>query len=91
MFNTGRFVVMCLLPAVLAAACTSTPQDLATTDSVSNDSQPGVAELAAYSQCMRDNGIADFPDPDPNGGLNIAGLPIDPDSAEFRGRQSGVP
>ena len=83
MSNTGRFVVMCLLPAVLVAACTTTPQDLASTGSVSAEPQPGLAELAAFSQCMRDNGIADFPDPDPNGGLNIAGLPIDPDAAEF--------
>jgi hypothetical protein len=30
-----------------------------------------VATLREYASCMRDNGIAEFPDPDPNGTLTI--------------------
>ena len=39
--------------------------------------------MLALSQCMRDNGVADFPDPGPNG-LSLDGTGIDPDSPEFR-------
>jgi hypothetical protein len=32
-----------------------------------------VAQVRAYSQCMQDNGVADFPDPDPDGRLRGQG------------------
>jgi hypothetical protein len=32
-----------------------------------------VEQLRKFSQCMRDNGLPDFPDPDPNGQLRGAG------------------
>lgn len=81
---TGRFVVICVLATAVAAACTSqsTPQTTAPADPATDSTQPDLGELAAFSQCMRDNGITDFPDPDPSG-LNIAGLGIDPDSTEY--------
>lgn len=81
---TGRFVVICVLATAVAVACTSgsTPQTTTLADPATDGTQPELAELAAFSQCMRDNGITDFPDPDPSG-LNIAGLGIDPDSVEY--------
>jgi hypothetical protein len=37
-----------------------------------------LAALRAYAQCMRDNGIEDFPDPEPDGDLNYWHLEGDP-------------
>ncbi|MGI5236561.1 hypothetical protein [Dactylosporangium sp. CA-139066] len=48
---------------------------------------PAQAEqLRKFSQCMRDHGIKDFPDPQDNGGLMIDGdkLGIDPRSQPFK-------
>lgn len=43
------------------------------------------AQLREFAQCMRDNGVADFPDPDPNGGFGGALTELmDPDSPEFQ-------
>jgi hypothetical protein len=42
---------------------------------------------AAYSACMRKNGVPKFPDPDKNGGLLLRAGPgtgIQPDSAQFK-------
>ena len=44
-------------------------------------------DLLALSQCMRDNGIANFPDPGPDGGLLLDGTGIDPDSPQFKAAQ----
>jgi hypothetical protein len=39
----------------------------------------------AFSQCMREHGVTNFPDPGSGGGgINIAGTNIDPDSPAFR-------
>lgn len=32
--------------------------------------------LVTFAQCMRDGGVADFPDPDPQGGFDFRGLNI---------------
>ena len=57
-------------------------------DSVTEGSQPVADEpdLLAFSQCMRDNGVADFPDPDRNG-ITLDGVGIDPHSAQFKAAQ----
>jgi hypothetical protein len=45
----------------------------------------GAADPVGYAQCMRRNGVADFPDPAADGGLRISGRDgLDPDSAAFR-------
>jgi hypothetical protein len=42
-------------------------------------------QLLAYSECMRENGIEEFPDPNPNGGIVMNGeLGFDPESEEFQ-------
>lgn len=42
----------------------------------------------AYAQCMRANGLTDFPDPDQNGSIKLGGGGrsggLDPDSAQFK-------
>ncbi|QKG18404.1 hypothetical protein [Actinomadura verrucosospora] len=53
-------------------------------------SKPSAAELArmrAYSKCMRDHGITAFPDPNPDGGMQLRagkGTGIDPQSQTFK-------
>lgn len=47
----------------------------------------GFEEALAYSECMRDNGVPDFPDPEEQGEGGISlGLPegMDPESEEFK-------
>lgn len=45
-----------------------------------------LAEARKFSQCMRENGIDDFPDPNPDGGIMIEGDEIVVDD-EFRAAQ----
>src|SRR5690606_10210859 len=40
--------------------------------------------LLALSGCMRENGVADFPDPDAEGRLNLSGTSINPQSPTVR-------
>jgi hypothetical protein len=57
-----------------------------TTGSESPDSSSS-ADPAAYSACMRKNGVPKFPDPDSEGRLRLKAGPgtgIDPESAQFK-------
>lgn len=45
-----------------------------------------LAEARKFSACMRENGIEDFPDPNPDGGIMIEGGAIEVD-AEFEAAQ----
>jgi hypothetical protein len=71
-----------------AAAGDSTPPGSAPADSTTDGSQPvaGEPDPLAYSQCMRDHGIANFPDPSAEGGLGVdaEALGIDPASPQFQ-------
>lgn len=41
--------------------------------------------LLDYSECMRENGITEFPDPQPNGGIMMNGdMGVDPESEAFQ-------
>jgi Pectinacetylesterase len=59
--------------------------DSSSTTSATAGTQPaaGAPDLRAYSRCMRDNGIANFPDPGPNG-LFLDDLGIDRNSPQFK-------
>jgi hypothetical protein len=51
------------------------------------DSASGSGDAAAYSACMRSNGLHEFPDPDSNGRIRLKGGPgtdLDPESARFK-------
>jgi hypothetical protein len=46
-----------------------------------------VDRMRAFAKCMRDNGVAEFPDPQPDGALRIEARPgsgIDPGSETFK-------
>jgi hypothetical protein len=66
----------------------STPRESAPAASATGGSQPVSSEPdpLAYSQCMRDHGITNFPDPDADGGLALDGetLGIEPDSPQYQ-------
>lgn len=48
-----------------------------------------VAQLREYAQCMRENGVPEFPDPDAGGGIAIEGGPgLDPLSEEFKAAEA---
>src|SRR5262245_4023791 len=72
----------------LPATEPSTTGDSAPANSPPAGTQPeaGETDLVAYAQCMRDNGIAEFPDPGPDG-LLLDDLAIDRDSAAFQAAQ----
>jgi hypothetical protein len=49
-----------------------------------------LAKMRAFSKCMRDNGISEFPDPDPDGGIKIQagkGTGLNPESQKFKNAQ----
>ncbi|MGP4025423.1 hypothetical protein [Actinomadura sp. 3N407] len=49
-----------------------------------------VAKLRAFSKCMRDNGISEFPDPDSDGRILMEAGPgtgLDPESRKFKDAQ----
>ncbi|MEU5871678.1 hypothetical protein AB0A73_08965 [Glycomyces sp. NPDC047369] len=64
------------------AAC----EDLRPQPNGGEDIDPEVYEqLVEYSECMRENGIENFPDPEPGGGIMMNGdMGFDPQSQEFQ-------
>jgi hypothetical protein len=79
---------------VLAGACSGGSTGPGVAGQGSSSASPGASPSGdprgarlAYAQCMRDHGIANFPDPDAEGHLPIDGGPnlgVDPDSAQFQ-------
>ena len=78
-----QMIILSVLALVLVGCGTSSDGDVATLEDTGTvpqstpDQQEDDAEeaLLAFAQCMRDNGIAEFPDPelDQNGNLQIFG------------------
>ncbi len=58
-----RYLIALLGALILLAACSSSP---------GNQTAPAAGQEQAlkYAQCLRANGVPDFPDPDPNGGFS---------------------
>ncbi|SFO43812.1 MULTISPECIES: hypothetical protein [Actinomadura] len=49
-----------------------------------------LAKMRAFSKCMRDNGISEFPDPQPDGGMRIEagkGTGLNPESQKYQKAQ----
>ncbi len=93
-----RYMIALLLGllALSATACGADPDDNGVasvnggaTESAAEEGEglDGFEEALAYSECMRENGITDFPDPEKQGQGGISlGLPdgMDPESEEFK-------
>ena len=60
----------------------------ARTNSTGNNAAANHAQATKFAQCMRDNGVSRFPDPDASGPLTIEdvvnGSSVDPSSATFQ-------
>jgi hypothetical protein len=81
-----RILVAGLLAAVavISAGCASAPAETGSSNSTAADRQQAVK----FAQCMRDNGVREFPDPDASGQLTIDGIAngssVDPNTAAFK-------
>lgn len=66
--------------AAIVAGCSSSPSESAATSTGASERDAAVR----FAECMRDNGVRDFPDPDASGELTIDGVlngsSLDPDS-----------
>jgi hypothetical protein len=73
----GLVVAMTVGRQVPSETANQTPAKLSATDLDPIDA------MQAFAQCMRDEGIANFPDP-VGGGINLKGSGLDPNAPEFR-------
>lgn len=82
MKGVRRTLTAAVAVALLATGCSSAPADKG------NGTQTARAKAVKFSECMRDNGITGFPDPDASGHLTIDAVAndssVDPDSAAFK-------
>ena len=73
-------LAMVALIAVISAGCGSNaPTETGTASNSGSASSARTTSTARgkavkFAQCMRDNGVSDFPDPDPSGELTIDGI-----------------
>jgi hypothetical protein len=65
--RTAAAIAAAAVVASLAAACGGNPP-AAGTGGAPSPSGSAHSQLVAFSQCMRSNGVPNFPDPDPGGG-----------------------
>ncbi|HEY4868147.1 MAG TPA: hypothetical protein VIK45_21845 [Candidatus Dormibacteraeota bacterium] len=70
--------------AVISAGCSSAPAGAGS----SNSTDATHARAVKFAQCMRDNGVSKFPDPNASGALTIDGIAngssVDPNTAAFK-------
>jgi hypothetical protein len=56
--------------ALIGAGCSDEPAE----DGNAGNANADYENAVKFSECMRDNGVAEFPDPDASGGLTIDGV-----------------
>ena len=70
--------------AVIGAGCSDEPAEDGNAGNVSS----GQEQAVKFAECMRDNGVGEFPDPDASGELTIDGVvngsSIDPDAPAWK-------
>jgi hypothetical protein len=78
-----RPLTVVVVAAVLGAGCSN-----GSAGSGGDSAAATRAKAVTFAQCMRDNGVKDFPDPDASGELTVDGVlngsSLDPDSAEWK-------
>jgi hypothetical protein len=57
--------------ALIGAGCSSEPDG---NGSAGNTKAASQSQAVKFAECMRDNGVSEFPDPDASGGLTIDGV-----------------
>ncbi len=68
--RTPRPLAALAIVAVIGAGCSDEPAER---DSA-GAANAGQEQAVKFAECMRDNGITEFPDPDASGGLTIDGV-----------------
>jgi hypothetical protein len=72
-----------VMAAVIVAGCSNAPAETST----GNNTAATHEKAVKFAQCMRDNGVKEFPDPDPSGTLTIEvvnGSSLDPDTPAWK-------
>lgn len=84
MNRTLRSLPVLVVLALISAGCTTSPGDTPSAGATTSNRE----QAMKFAQCMRDNGVSQFPDPDASGALTIDavvnGSSIDPRSATFQ-------
>lgn len=74
--------------ALISACGSNAPAETGTGGSGGNNTAANLAKAVKFAQCMRANGVSQFPDPDASGALTIDGVingsSLDPNSATFQ-------
>jgi len=77
-------LAMIALIGVISTGCSKAPSEIST----GSNSDANREKAMQFAQCMRDNGVSEFPDPDASGALTIDaianGSSLDTDSAAFK-------
>jgi hypothetical protein len=60
--------------ALIGAGCSNTPAETGTGSSGGNKNATNRDKAVKFAECMRENGVKEFPDPDASGGLTIDGV-----------------
>jgi hypothetical protein len=60
--------------ALVGAGCSNAPAENGTGSSGGNKNATNRDKAMKFAECMRDNGVSAFPDPDASGGLTIDGV-----------------
>lgn len=84
MTRTLRSLATLAVIACISAGCSNTATDTGS----GNNTSANYEKAMKFAQCMRDNGVSQFPDPDASGALTIDqvanGSSVDPNSATFQ-------
>src|SRR5690348_15819062 len=84
MGRTLRSLAALAIVTLLSAACSNATTDTSTASNTAANHEKAMK----FAQCMRDNGVSGFPDPDASGALTIDavanGSSVDPNSATFQ-------
>jgi hypothetical protein len=74
--------------ALIGAGCSNGSSENGNTGTGGNNAAANRDKGMKFAECMRDNGVSEFPDPDASGGLTIDGVlngsSLDPNSAGWQ-------
>jgi hypothetical protein len=84
-----RPLAVLAMVAVISAGCSNAPATTSAGNNTAGSSSATTHEMAMkFAQCMRDNGVSEFPDPDPSGELTLDGVlngtSLDPNTSAWK-------
>jgi hypothetical protein len=83
-----RPLVALAIVALIGVGCSNTPAETGTGSSGGNKNATNRDKAMKFAECMRDNGVSEFPDPDASGELTIDGIAngssLDTSTAAFK-------